>query len=158
MTASLKWYEEKCKQCIHLKICESNEVITGMIECDQFEENRQRRLSINIEDDQRNFKAIESAIEMIRNVANGSIVPIEWHEIKTRPLTDEEREDPDRPAEYDMILECLLPDDGETVLISGKYGVSLDDFCRDIDGCYFENNDVDDVKAWAHLPKPFEKT
>lgn len=36
------WYEEKCKQCIHQNICESYDVIIGMIECDQFEEKRRR--------------------------------------------------------------------------------------------------------------------
>lgn len=78
-----------------------------------------------------------------------------WTPIKTRPLTEEEKEEyPD----YTFMYDCKLPEDGEEVLVttwSGK--VALDTFYRD-DGCYFEfNNDEGDVIAWQSLPEPYEE-
>lgn len=37
MGASLSWYEEKCVNCLHLKVCESFDDMKSMIECDQYE-------------------------------------------------------------------------------------------------------------------------
>lgn len=79
----------------------------------------------------------------------------EWIPIKTRKLTEEEREKyPNSTFMYD----CQLPDDGEDVLVTTWGGnVALDTFCRD-DGCYFEYGcDEGDVIAWQPLPKPYEK-
>lgn len=79
----------------------------------------------------------------------------EWIPIKTRKLTDEEKEEyPDSEFMYD----CKLPDDGEEVLITTSGGhITLDTFCRD-EGCYFETYcDEDDVLAWMPLPKPYKK-
>lgn len=119
--------------------------------------NIRRRLSMNSKDDIENEKALESAIEMIKGVTAGTIVPIEWHEIKMRPLTEEER------AEYTddvvCIFECNLPSDDVDVLVTTKRGnVEIVEFYRDCGTCYFGDFDEDDLTAWAYMPKRFEKT
>ena len=78
----------------------------------------------------------------------------EWTPIVTRPLTEEEKEEyPD----YTCIYECPMPDDCEEVLVSTKWGVSIDTYYAEPDGCYFENYcDEGDVLAWQPFPKPYE--
>lgn len=80
----------------------------------------------------------------------------EWVPIKFRPLTEEEKER--YPEEADGIYDCRLPDDGEEVLITTRWGaVCIDTFQNDGDTCYFEDHDdADEVTAWKHLPKPYE--
>ena len=88
---------------------------------------------------------------------------IVWHEITTRPLTEEEK------AEYaesgyddyeipEYIFSCEMPKDGQEILVATSWGVSQD-LCM-ID-CDERNNlfsletrgDWDGVKAWADMPK-----
>lgn len=84
-----------------------------------------------------------------------------WIPIKTRPLTDKEKEKYAylgySDEELGFMYDCLLPDDGEEVLITTRYDeVKTDTFYRD-EGGYFESYcDEDDVKAWMPLPKPYE--
>ena len=58
----------------------------------------------------------------------------DWIPIKTRPMTDEEKE---YYSEYticdcDIIYNCPLPEDGQEVLVTDKYGnVEVDTFCID---------------------------
>lgn len=87
----------------------------------------------------------------------------DWIPVTFRPMTDEEKKDCAECTEYDeedfdTILNCPLPEDGETVLITDRLGnVEVDTFIDDGDGCYFECNcDMEDVKAWMPLPKPYE--
>lgn len=127
--------------------------------------NIRRRLSMNSKDDIENEKALESAIEMFKGVTSGTIVPIEWHEIKMRPLTDEERAAViDGEFEFiiddgcDYYLDCHLPDNDEPVLIAYDDAVLVDVFHRDVCCCWFEDYDICDVKAWARMPKLYKKT
>lgn len=80
----------------------------------------------------------------------------EWVPIVTRPPTEEEKEEyPD----CDFMYDCILPDDGEEVLVTTICGDVVEDtFCRDGDyGCYFENYcDEGDVLAWQPKPKPYK--
>lgn len=84
-----------------------------------------------------------------------------WIPIKTRPLTDKEKEKYAylgySEEELDFMYDCLMPEDGEEVLITTRYDeVNTDTFYRD-EGCYFESYcDKDDIKAWMPLPKPYE--
>ena len=84
-----------------------------------------------------------------------------WIPIKTRPLTDKEKEEyADLGYSEDsmsFMYDCHLPEDGEEVLITTRYDeVTTDTFYRD-EGCYFETYcDEDDVKAWMPLPKPYK--
>ena len=85
-----------------------------------------------------------------------------WIPIKTRPLTDKEKEEyADLGYSEDSIsfmYDCPLPDDGQEVLVTTRYDeVRTDTFYRD-DGCYFETYcDEDDVKAWMPLPEPYKE-
>lgn len=84
-----------------------------------------------------------------------------WIPIKTRPLTNEEKEKYAylgySDEELDFMYDCLLPDDGEEVLITTRYDeVETDTFYHD-EGCFFESYcDEDDVKAWMPLPEPYK--
>lgn len=75
-----------------------------------------------------------------------------WIPIKTRPMTEEEKEEIGH--EYAYMYDCPLPDDAQDVLITDCYGnVEIDTFCRDLEGFYFETN-CDDGEAVAWMPKP----
>lgn len=97
-------------------------------------------------------------IEIVQEVAeeyNGG-----WIAIKTRPMTEEEKE---YYSEYlfegnGLIYECPLPEDGQEVLITSKYGsVDKTTFYTDC-GNYFESyEDYDEVIAWRPLPEPFKE-
>lgn len=83
-----------------------------------------------------------------------------WIHVKTRPMTEEEKE---YYSEYlfegnGLIYECPLPYDGQEVLITSKYGsVDKTTFYTDC-GNYFENyEDYDEVIAWMPLPEPFKE-
>lgn len=83
----------------------------------------------------------------------------EWIEVKIRPLTEEEKEEYADDSEwYEFIYDCPLPDDGQEVLITTKYGyIALTTFYTDM-GCYFEQfEDADDVLAWMPLPEPYKE-
>lgn len=82
---------------------------------------------------------------------------IDWTPIKYRALTEEERDSMDFLG-CEKMYDCLLPEDGQEVLITTKYNtVCIDVFCRDGDNeCYFETYcDDHDVIAWAELPEPY---
>lgn len=75
-----------------------------------------------------------------------------WIPIKTRPMTEEEKEEIGH--EYAFMYDCPLPEDGQEVLITDCYGnVEIDTFYRDYEGFYFENN-CDDGEVIAWMPKP----
>ena len=97
-----------------------------------------------------NDKDIEKLKEEFEKFENS------WISIKTRPLTEEEKEEyPEATFMYD----CPMPDDGEEVLITTQRGyVYIDTFINDgYFGWYFENFcDDGDVVAWAPMPKPYK--
>jgi len=89
---------------------------------------------------------------------------LEWIPITYRPMDEEEKKDYSERTGYDeedfyTILNCPLPEDGETVLITDRLGnVEVDIFINDVDGCYFECNcDMEDVKAWMPLPSSYQE-
>lgn len=81
----------------------------------------------------------------------------QWIPFKLRPLTEEEREE---HPEWDCILDCKLPDDGQEILvtydINGRRGVWYDEFCSD-DGSYLDSGKEigEEVIAWMPLPEPW---
>ena len=83
-----------------------------------------------------------------------------WIPVTTRPMTEEEKERYKEQLEYvddAVIFNCPLPDDGQEVFITVYGETELDTFYNDaIDGCYFENRDIEDVIAWMPKPKPYE--
>lgn len=84
----------------------------------------------------------------------------EWIPMTTRPMTEEEKDRYRERLEYvddAVIFNCPLPDDGQEVLITVYGETELDTFYNDsVDGCYFENRDIDDVDAWMPKPKPYK--
>lgn len=81
----------------------------------------------------------------------------EWIPIKTRPLTEEEKTE--MGTESDYMYDCPLPENGEEVEVTTHLGdVTMDIFCRESGGCYFENYcDDGDVLAWRHKPEPYKE-
>lgn len=97
----------------------------------------------------------------------------EWIPVTTRDMTEEEvkeleasgllddfdiKDFYDNPTSY-WQYNCRLPDDGQEVLVSTKWGVTLTTFYSDVDyGNYFEEyEDRYDVDAWMPLPEPYKK-
>ena len=103
--------------------------------------------------------SVKECMEIVQEVAeeyNGGWIPI-----KTRPMTEEEKE---YYSEYlfegnGLIYECPLPEDGQEVLVTSKYGsVDKTTFYTDC-GNYFENyEDYDEVIAWQPLPQPYKES
>lgn len=77
-----------------------------------------------------------------------------WIPFKTRPLTEEER---DEHPEWDCILDCKLPDDGQRILVSislrGHEEVQQDEFYSD-DGSYLDSGYEIGTEAVAWMPLP----
>lgn len=91
-----------------------------------------------------------------------SIDAEQWHVIKKRPMTNDERIEWSEEIGHDIededaFIYFNLPDDGEEVLVSTQFGfVYVDTFCQD-EGCYFEDNgDMEGIVAWMKKPKPYE--
>ena len=100
------------------------------------------------------FEIAKIAVQEVAEEYNGGWIPI-----KTRPMMEEEKE---YYSEYlfegnGLIYECPLPEDGQEVLITSKYGsVDKTTFYTDC-GNYFENyEDYDEVIAWQPLPEPYQ--
>lgn len=75
-----------------------------------------------------------------------------WIPFTERVVTAEEKEE---HPEWDYIMDCKLPDDGEEILVSnGKY-VWSDTFVNDGDGCYLDGGTDFDGCAWMPLPEPW---
>lgn len=82
-----------------------------------------------------------------------------WIPFKTRPLTKEEKEE---HPEWDGILDCKLPDDGQRILVNvsvrGHESVQYDEFYTD-DGSYLDSGyEIDtEATAWMPLPEPYRE-
>lgn len=87
-----------------------------------------------------------------------------WHEITTRPLTEEEKSEyAERGyADYEIpeyMFSGEMPEDGQDILIATSWGVSQDMCMRESDEVgnnlfeLEEHGDWDGVKAWAAMPK-----
>lgn len=112
----------------------------------------------------------EEADKMMEGLTDGRLVMVEWHPVKTRPLTDEELR-----YYYDTyggssipeyMLEGPLPEDGETILVTYRMKtangiemkVAVDTCSCDEYGYYLEEfDDFDFIVAWASLPKPYKE-
>jgi len=104
--------------------------------------------------------AVREAIELLKKAeTNCSEIPNGWIPFKTRPLTEEEKEEyPD----CDNILDCELPEDGQEILVTIKNRnhepVQYDEFYTD-DGCYLDSGYEigTEATAWMPLPKPYKE-
>ena len=81
-----------------------------------------------------------------------------WIPFKTRPLTKEEKEE---HPEWDGILDCKLPHDGQRILVNvsvrGHESVQYDEFYTD-DGSYLDSGYEigTEATAWMPLPEPYK--
>lgn len=87
-----------------------------------------------------------------------------WIPVVTRPMTEDEYKEYEENVgwldESDRYLFVgQMPEDGQEILISTKYGVSFDMCLYDPEYGYGLDNhdDWDGVLAWMPLPKPYEK-
>lgn len=93
----------------------------------------------------------------------------EWIPVKDRPMTTEERI---KFAEHygieycdtadEKVLDCPMPEDGQEILVSSRWGVHTDVADNDVDGEGFisygleENGDWEGINAWMPLPEPYK--
>ena len=94
-------------------------------------------------------------------IAIGKIEQDKWIPIKTRKLTHAEEQDMLENSAYyfNYMFDCLLPEDGEEVLVTTSTGeVTTTTFYDEgLDGCYFEYYEDDgDVIAWMPKPKSYK--
>lgn len=83
----------------------------------------------------------EEKAAMIEAAKRRTLRLIEWHPIEVR----------------NGEIDGLLPEDGQMVLISTiPEGVTVDVFCEDQDGSFFEDWDWPQIKAWAPMPEPYK--
>ena len=95
-------------------------------------------------------KVIRNSVEEMKQQKTGHWIPV-----KFRPLTDEEQEEyPD----YCYMADCPMPDEGEEILVSTKYGRVEKDECGFDDGYYLDSGCdwQTDIVAWMPLPKSYE--
>ena len=82
-----------------------------------------------------------------------------WIPFKTRPLTDEEKEE---YPYYDDMLDCQLPEDGQRILVNVKWNghefVQMDEYYDD-DGSYLDSGYEigSEATAWMPLPEPYKE-
>ena len=118
----------------------------------------------------------EITAEMFRNgcleeieqlMAEGEIYDIDydpeskkddWNPFAYRTPTEEEKED---HPDWDYVLDCKLPEDGQRILVNIKYKahetVQLDEFYCDSEECYLDSGyDIGtEATAWMPLPAPY---
>ena len=75
-----------------------------------------------------------------------------WIPFTMRELTTDEKEE---HPEWDYIMDCKLPDDGEEILVSNGKFVWSDTFINDGDDCYLDGYTELDGCAWMPLPEPW---
>lgn len=77
-----------------------------------------------------------------------------WIPFTRRPMTEEEQKD---YPNCTFMFDCVLPDDGDEILVSNGRFVWMDAFCNDVDGCYLDRgDDIDEDMAWMPPPKPYK--
>jgi hypothetical protein len=77
-----------------------------------------------------------------------------WIPFTRRPMTEEEQKD---YPNCTFMFDCVLPDDGDEILVSNRRFVWMDTFCSDIDGCYLDSgDDIDEDMAWMPLPEAYK--
>mgnify|MGYP007101871850 CR=1 FL=1 len=90
---------------------------------------------------------------------NGGWIPVKWHKI-----TEDERKKEGYPGDWVTYLDCLLPNDGDEILITvcgsdGSIHVEKDTCCV-ADGFYLDSGYdwLYDVIAWMPLPDPYKES
>lgn len=101
--------------------------------------------------DEKMWEALDMAIEALEN--KNEWIPVKWHEI-----TEEEREREEYPKYWKVYLDCEMPEDGEEILVTTKYGVIADIGYNDYEYYLESGRDwIDDVTAWMSFPEPYKE-
>lgn len=90
----------------------------------------------------------ENAVDTLRN--------FDWIPVKFRPLTEQEqKEHPD----YCYMADCLMPDDGQEILVTTTFGTVEKDEAGIDEGFYLDSGYdwQTDIVAWMPLPEPYKK-
>lgn len=149
---------EKSKALFH-KVVAEDDCISRTALLSRIDAERKHLLDLKM--DGAEHIIVHHARRIIEDMPSATPYQTRWIPIKTRPLTEKEKEEyADLGYSEDSIssmYDCPLPEDGEEVLITTRYDdVRTDTFYRD-EGCYFETYcDEDDVKAWMPLPQPYK--
>lgn len=105
----------------------------------------------------------EERDRMAEDLVSGMLRMIEWHRVKTRPMTEEELEAAAvDPYDEAIMLDCPLPEDGEEILIAyrkkdGSLAVGHDTCVFDGAGYYLDSfGDFTEIEYWAEFPDPPE--
>lgn len=100
---------------------------------------------------------VTSVFDVLKELPSAEQEP-KWIPFNTRSLTEEEKED---HPEWDCILDCELPDDGQAILVSindiGCERVQYDEFFTDV-GSYLDSGYEigTEATAWMPLPEPYK--
>lgn len=92
--------------------------------------------------------------DQLQEIVDKAIKGLQWIPITMRPIEEDEKIDfPDATFMFD----CPMPENGEEILITTKYGVEFDT-CYNDDGYYLDSNrSWDEVLAWMPLPEAYKK-
>lgn len=126
------------------------------------------RISKQIDEDRELWCICEMAkmyMQGVRPVYYVNYVRGEWNPITYRPMTEEEVK---RVETYfglpldekdKKCFSCPMPEHGQEILISTKWGVSKDICLYDCDEGFSldERGDWEDVDAWMPLPEPYKE-
>ena len=90
-----------------------------------------------------------------------------WIQVKTRPMTEDEREywsehyGYDIEYEYSVMFDCKMPKDKQAIWVQSKCGYVFEDICENDDGMIGleGNGDWDDIVAWMpkYIPEPYRE-
>ncbi len=80
----------------------------------------------------------------------------DWIPVKFRPLTKEEQE---KYPDYCYMADCLMPDEGDEILITTTHGTVEKDEAGFDDGFYLDSVSAwqTDVVAWMPLPPSYQE-
>ena len=92
--------------------------------------------------------------EQLQEIVDKAIEGLQWIPITMRPIEEDEKID---FPEATFMFDCHMPENGEEILITTKYGVEFDT-CYNDDGYYLDSNrSWDEVFAWMPLPEAYKK-
>lgn len=100
------------------------------------------------------YKGIGRSQDFINAVMKPKWIPVIYHKI-----TEEERTEEGYSNDWDFILDCEMPLDGEEILVTTRYSTVEKDVCCEEGGEYSLDSGydwIDDIVAWMQLPEPYK--
>lgn len=89
---------------------------------------------------------------------HGEWIPITYRDMDAEEIKQFEAEFGTLAEEDKKVFSCHMPEDGQDILISTKYGVASDTCCYDGYGYWLDmHDDWEGVDAWMPYPKPYNK-